>query len=359
VKAAVCHAFDAPLQIEQIRIDPPQQYEVQVKLKACGVCHSDIHSIDGSWGGTLPAVYGHEAAGVVESVGPGVSSLAPGDRVIATLLRACGECYYCTHDSSYLCDSTLPIDGENRLHGTDDTAVVQGLRTGAFAEFVVIHQSQVAVIPADMPFESAALLGCGVLTGWGAVVNTAGMPAGSSAAVFGIGGVGVNTLQAAALCGSDPLIAIDPATDKHAMAERLGATCCLEPAASDLPAQARALTGGRGVDYAFVTVGRSAMIAAGLQILRPGGTLVLVGMPAAGDILPLETGDIAHHGQRILGSKMGSASMERDIPRLIELYQSGDFRLDELVSGRYPLEQINEAISSVKRSAALRNVIVF
>lgn len=359
MRAAVCHEFGAPLQIEDIRIDPPEYGEVQVRLKACGVCHSDIHYIDGSWGGMLPAVYGHEAAGVVEAVGPGVNGFAPGDRVIATLLRSCGACYYCTHASTQLCDGAFPIDEQTRLHAADDTDLVQGLRTGAFAEFVVVEQSQVAVIPADMPYESAALLGCGVLTGWGAVVNTAGMPAGSSAAVLGIGGVGLNTLQAAAYAGAGPVIAIDPATDKRAVAESFGATRFLDPQSEDVPAAVRALTGGRGVDYAFVTVGSSKVVAAGLQLIRPGGTLVLVGMPAAGDILPLEPGDLASYGQNILGSKMGSASMERDVPRLIALYQSGDFKLDELVSGCYPLEEINEAISSVKRSAALRNVIVF
>ena len=359
MRAAVCREFGAPLQIEQIRIDPPRHGEVQVRLKACGVCHSDIHYIDGSWGGTLPAIYGHEAAGVVESVGPGVTSVAPGDRVIATLLRSCGECYYCTHESSQLCDGAFPIDDETRLHAADDTDLVQGLRTGAFAEFVVVDQSQVASIPDSMPYESAALLGCGVLTGWGAVVNTAELPAGSSAAVLGIGGVGLNALQAAAFAGADPVVAIDPAVDKRAVAESFGATSFLDPESQDVPAEVRALTGGRGVDYAFVTVGSSKVVAAGLRLIRPGGTLVLVGMPASGDILPLEPGDLASYGQNILGSKMGSASMARDIPRLIELYESGDFKLDELVSGRYPLEEINEAISSVKRSAALRNVIVF
>ncbi|MFW5969966.1 MAG: zinc-binding dehydrogenase, partial [Halofilum sp. (in: g-proteobacteria)] len=305
-----------------------------------------------------PAVYGHEAAGVVESVGPGVTRFAPGDRVIATLLRSCGECYYCTHESSHLCDGSFPIDDEHRLHAADDTDLVQGLRTGAFAECVVVDQSQVAAIPESMPYESGALLGCGVLTGWGAVVNTARMPTGSSAAVLGIGGVGLNTLQAAALRDADPLIAIDPATDKRGVAENFGATHFLDPTSDDVPAEVRALTGGRGVDYAYVTVGSSKVVEAGLKLIRPGGTLVLVGMPASGDILPMEPGDLAGYGQTIVGSKMGSASMERDIPRLIELYQSGDFKLDELVSGRYPLEEINEAIASVKRSAALRNVIV-
>lgn len=359
MRAAVCREFGAPLQIEEIRIDPPEQGEVQVRLKACGICHSDIHFIDGSWGGKLPAVYGHEASGVVEAVGPGVTSVAPGDRVIATLLRSCGECFYCTHASTQLCDGAFPIDEHGRLHAADDTDLVQGLRTGAFAEYVVVDQSQVAAIPDDMPYESAALLGCGVLTGWGAVINSAKMPAGSSVAVLGIGGVGLNTVQAAANAGADQVIAIDPATDKRTVAENFGATRFLDPTSDDVPAEVRALTGGRGVEYAFVTVGSSKVVEAGLKLIRPGGTLVLVGMPASGDILPLEPGDLASYGQRIIGSKMGDASMERDVPRLIELYQAGKFKLDELVSGRYPLEQINEAITSVKQSAALRNVIVF
>jgi len=359
VKAAVCYQFGAPLRVEDIEIDPPQRGEVRIRLKACGICHSDIHFIDGAWGGTLPSVFGHETAGVVEAVGSEVDGIAPGDRVIATLLRNCGDCYYCTHDASHLCEGSFPLDRQHRLHTAGGVDLVQGLRTGGFAEAVVVDQSQVEPIPDDMPFESAALLGCAVLTGWGAVVNTAQVPVDSSVAVLGAGGVGVNALQAAALAGADPVIAIEPAADKRAAATAFGATHAIDATSPDLEAAVRGITGERGVDYAFVTVGSSRVIAQALRLVRPGGTVVLVGMPAAGDLLPLEAADLAGRGQRILGSKMGSASLKRDIPRLVDLYRAGRFKLDELVSGRYPLEQINEAIASVKQAQALRNVILF
>ncbi|MDX1610262.1 MAG: Zn-dependent alcohol dehydrogenase [Halofilum sp. (in: g-proteobacteria)] len=359
MRAAVCHEFGAPLRIEDIEIDPPQAGEVRIDVRACGICHSDIHYIDGAWGGELPTVFGHEAAGLVEQVGPGVTGVQPGDRVIATLMRCCGECYYCTHDSAYLCAGGFALDDQHRLHGTDGGVVRQGLQTGAFAEQIVVDQSQVAVIPDDVAFESAALLGCGVLTGWGAVVNTAAMPAGGSCAVLGTGGVGINTLQSAALAGAETVIAIDSSPGKLSIAADFGATAALDPTDVDIDARVHALTDGRGVDFAFVTVGSSKAITQALRLIRPGGTVVLVGMPAAGDFLQLDASDLAGRGHRILGSKMGSSVVKRDIPRLIELYRAGRFKLDELVSGRYPLERINEAIESVKGSSVLRNVIVF
>lgn len=359
MKAAVCHEFGAPLRIEEVAIDPPQAGEVRIDVRACGICHSDIHFIDGAWGGELPTVFGHEAAGLVESVGPGVSGVQPGDRVIATLMRCCGECYYCTHESAHLCCGAFALDDQHRLHDANGGVVRQGLHTGAFAEQVVVDQSQVAVIPDDVAFESAALLGCGVLTGWGAVVNTAAMPAASSCAVLGTGGVGINTLQSAALAGAETVIAIDSSPDKLRIAADFGATAALDPTDTDIEARVHALTDGRGVDFAFVTVGSSRAIAQALRLIRPGGTVVLVGMPAAGDFLQLDASDLAGRGHRILGSKMGSSVVKRDIPRLIQLYREGRFKLDELVSGRYPLERINEAIESVKGSSVLRNVIVF
>lgn len=359
MKAAVCYEFGAPLRVEDIEIDPPQRGEVRIRLKACGICHSDIHFIDGAWGGALPSVFGHETAGVVEAVGPDVDGIESGDHVIATLLRSCGECYYCAHESSHLCEASFPLDRQHRLHTAQGVGLAQGLRTGGFAEAVVVDQSQVEPIPDDMPFESAALLGCAVLTGWGAVVNTARVPVDSSVAVLGAGGVGLNALQAATLAGADPVIAIDPAADKRVAAAGFGATHAFDAATTDLPAAVRGITANRGVDYAFVTVGSSRVIGQALRLVRPGGAVVLVGMPASGDLLQLEASELAGHGQRIIGSKMGSASLKRDIPRLIDLYRSGRFKLDELVSGRYRIEEINQAIAAVKQGQALRNVILF
>lgn len=359
LKAAVCHRFDAPLSIEDIRLDPPEAGEVRVSLEACGICHSDIHFIDGAWGGELPAVFGHEGAGVVDAVGSGVTGVAPGDRVVVGLIRACGTCFHCQRDETYLCGGSFPLDHEHRLHTGDGTALMQGLRTGAFAEQVVVEQSQAIPIPADVPADSASLLACGVLTGWGAVARTARVSAGASVGVIGVGGVGINSVQTAAIAGAAPVIAIDLSDNKLNQAEAFGATHAINPGRENAPSQARALTGGHGLDYVFVTVGNSRAVRQGLDLLRRGGTLVLVGMPASGDELALQPGDIAGDGQRILGSKMGCANVATDVPELVELYRAGRLKLDELVTARYPLDGINDAIAAVKGGEVLRNVVVF
>lgn len=347
------------MRIAEATLAPPRRGEVRVDLAACGICHSDIHSIDGAWGGVLPAVYGHEAAGVVAAVGEAVTAVHPGDRVVVSLIRACGACFHCARDESYLCEGRFALDAGGRLHDGDGADLVQGLRTGGFAESVVVEQSQVAAVAEDVPPASAALLACGVLTGWGAVVNTAQVPAGSAVGVIGIGGVGINSVQAAALAGAEPVVAVDIAADKLRRAAAFGASCAVDPRREDLEGRVAELTGGRGLDYVFVTVGDAAAVLQGLRLLRRAGTLVLVGMPATRDLVPLQATDLADSGQRILGSKMGGAKLRRDVPRLVALYREGRLKLDELVSGRYRLEEINEAIASVKRGEALRHVVVF
>ncbi|MEM7170697.1 MAG: Zn-dependent alcohol dehydrogenase [Pseudomonadota bacterium] len=358
MKAAVCHEFGKPLVIEELDIDPPKAGEVKVRLSACAICHSDIHYAEGAWGGQLPAVYGHEAAGVVEQVGADVRGMAVGDHVIVTLIRSCGHCYYCAQGDRHICETKFPLDQENRLHGSEE-AVLQGLRTGAFAEYVVVDQSQLVKIPKDVPLDSAALLACGVITGLGAVVNTAKVPSGSSVVVIGTGGVGLNAVQGARLCGAHPIIAVDLAEDKLPVAKSFGATDTINPKNEDAAEKVKALTGGRGADYIFVTVGSTKAMEQGLSFARPAGTLVIVGMPAVGEKFAIEALDFADASQRIIGSKMGSTRLGVDIPKLVSLYQQGQLKLDELISGRYPLEEINEAIASVNRAEALRNIIVF
>ncbi len=359
MKAAVCYEFNRPLVIEDINIDPPQAGEVKVKLAACAICHSDIHYIDGAWGGVLPAVYGHEAAGVVTEVGPHVSLVKPGDNVVVTLIRSCGRCYFCVQGQPYLCEGAFALNSESRLHTRAGQPIHQGLRTGAFAEYVVVDQSQVAPIPAEMPLASASLLACGVITGLGAVTNTARVPSGSSVVVIGSGGVGLNSVQGAFLSGAQPIIAVDLVDGKLAAAKSFGATHTINPAKTNLLETVRALTHGRGADYVFVTVGSATVMEQGLALVRRAGTLVLVGMPAVGAKLQLEAVDLADNSQHILGSKMGSARLHLDVPKLVELYAQGRLKLDELITARYPLVEINEAIAAVKRGEALRNVIVF
>ena len=359
MKAAVCREFGAPLALEEVELAAPGVGEVVVDLRACAICHSDISLAEGAWGGALPAVYGHEASGVVSTVGPGVAGLAEGDRVVVTLIRSCGVCFFCSRGQQVLCEAEFRLDREPALHAADGTPVQQGLRTAAFAEQVLVHSSQVAAIPGDVPFHAAALLGCAVITGVGAVFNTAEVRPGSSAVVIGAGGVGLNALQGAALAGAHPVIAVDTSDGKLEAARGFGATHTVNPAGEDAVAAVAALTGGRRADYVFVAVGVAQAVEQGLELTRRGGTLVVVGMPPEGERAAFEPTWLAHDGKRILGTKMGAARVAADVPGLVELYRAGRLRLDELVSGSYPLEAINDAIGEVVRGEALRNVIVF
>ena len=359
MKAAVCYEFGQQLVIEEVAIDPPKVGEVKVKLAACAICHSDIHYAEGAWGGTLPAIYGHEAAGVVTEVGPGVKLIQPGAHVVVTLMRSCGRCYYCAIGDPHLCETELAIDREQRIRNEKGQPVLQGLRAGAFAEYVVVDESQLVSLPADMPLDSAALLGCAVITGLGAVMNTARVSAGSSVVVIGIGGVGLNCVQGARLVGAQPVIAVDLAEKKLEAANMFGATHTINAATNDVREVVRELTAQCGAGYVFVAVGNVTAMEQGLKLLRKGGTLVIVGMPASGIKMQFEPVILADRGQRILGSKMGSGRLRVDVPKLGELYQEGRLKLDELISARYPLKEINAAIAAVNRGEALRNVIVF
>ena len=358
IRAAVCHAFGAPLQVEEVLLRAPRAGEVEVRLAACAICHSDIHYAQGAWGGYLPAVYGHEAAGHVLRTGPGVTGLAPGDAVVVTLIRACGQCACCASGAPTACEA--PRDARDTpLRRLDGTSVGQGLATAAFAERVVVHESQLCPVPADIGLDRAALLACGVITGAGAVLNTAAMRAGSTALVIGAGGVGLNTVQGARIAGARRIIAMDIAADKLEAAREFGATDTV--LADDPEARARvlALTGGRGADYVFVTVGAVAAYDRALDFTARLGSVVMVGMPASGATMRLEPVNVAYYGQRLIGSNMGSTVLRRDIPMLVELYRQGRLKLDELITGRWPLERINDAIADTVAGRARRNVIVF
>jgi Zn-dependent alcohol dehydrogenase len=359
MKAAVCREFGKPLVIEDVELAPPQIGEVQVKLAACAICHSDILYAEGAWGGRLPAVYGHEAAGVVETIGTGVSGIQPGDHVLVTLIRSCGTCHYCSQGKLVRCESTFRLDAQSPLRAADGQSIVQGLRTGAFAETVVVDASQIAPIPKEVPLDAASLLSCGVITGCGAVVNTAQLHSGSSAVIIGTGGVGLNSVQGAALSGAERVIALDLSDSKLDAARNFGATHTVNVSKENAQEAVFGLTDGRGADYVFVTVGAKSALEQGFGLLRKGGTLVIVGMTADNVTIAFDSCAFAGAEQRLLGSKMGSTRLTVDIPWYVSLYQQGRLKLDELISGRYPLEQINEAIVDVKQGEALRNIIVF
>jgi S-(hydroxymethyl)glutathione dehydrogenase/alcohol dehydrogenase len=359
VKAAVCREFGAPLSIEEITVAPPGPGQVKVDVEACAICHSDIHFIDGAWGGHLPAVYGHEAAGTVSAIGAGVDNVAVGDRVVVSLIRSCGSCRSCAKGMAVACTGRFTIDGTRPLTDAAGQSLVHGLKTGAFAEESLVDASQVVTIPDSIPIAGAALLGCGVITGFGAVTNTARIEAGSDVVVIGCGGVGLNAVQGATIAGAGQVIALDVADDKLDAAREFGATAAVSSLADDVVGQVRALTGGAGADYVFVTVGAKPAIEQAFSLVAPGGAVVLVGMTATGVMVEVDATDIASCSQRVLGSKMGGGRLPIDIPLLVSLYEDGRLKLDELVTRTYPIEEINEAIAAVKRGEARRNVIVF
>lgn len=358
MKAAVCRAFNAPLNIEELTLAPPGPDEIEVAIAACAVCHSDVSYSDGIWGGVLPAVFGHEAAGTVVTAGSGVTGFAPGDRVLVTLIRACGACPACTEHDPTSCDHARDDFG-TPLSDLGGTPITRAMVTGGFAERVVVHPSQCVPLPDDLSFETASLLACGVITGVGAVLNTARVRPGQSVAVIGAGGVGLNTIQGAAIAGANPIIALDLAEEKLTAAREFGATAGVLAGAPDAVARVRALSDGHGVDFAFVTVGAGQAFVNAYALLAPRGTLVAVGMPPSGLNVPYEPATLAAMNHRIVGSRMGQTDPRRDIPRLIELWRAGRLKLEELISGRYRLDQINEAFAATRGGLSRRNVIVF
>ena len=359
MKAAVCYEPGKPLIIEEIDIDPPQSGEVKVRLVATAICHSDIHALHGDWKGKFPVVVGHEAAGIVEEVGENVSLTAPGDNVVVSLLRSCGRCFYCAQGITNLCNGPFALDTESRLRNKRGEPIYQGIRTAAFAEYVIVDQSQVVKVSQTISLEKAALLGCGVITGVGAVVNTGQVKPGSSVVVIGLGGVGLNAVQGAVLAGASKIIAMDILDMKLAVAKKFGATHTFNAKQDNARRVIRDFTEGRGADYVFVTVGSTTAVSQGITLLRRAGKLVIVGMPPSGATIPLPVVDIADKELKILGSFLGSTRLHVDVPWLVELYQQGRLKLDELITARYSLEQINEAIEITERGEAIRNVIVW
>ena len=361
IRAAVCRRFGEPLAIETLRLALPEGGEIRVRVRASSICHSDITYMDGGWGGALPAVFGHELAGVVTDLGPSVppNNIGAGDRVLVSLLRSCGRCAYCEAGSPAQCVAAFAIDSAPRLSDEHGRPVRAGLRVGGFAESVVVDSSQAIRVPADIADEAACLLSCGVMTGFGAAINTAKVQVGDAVAVIGCGGVGLNCVQGAALAGALPLVAIDVTGDKLERARAFGATDAIDAAQEDAAARALALTDGRGFDVVMVAVGNAGVMERALPLLARDGALVVVGMPPIDERVSLNPAELAYSGQRVLGCKLGHARLRVDVPKLFRLYRSGRLKLDELVASRGPLDEINAAIARARRSHDLRHVIVF
>ena len=358
MKAAVCYEFGKPLIVEEIDIDPPQKGEVKVRISATAICHSDIHLIKGEFPGMpVPVVPGHESSGYVVEVGEGVTSVKPGDPVLTMLLSPCGKCYYCTKGSPHLCSARYALDAESRMHNKSGQMVATCMKGAGNSEYSVVAENQLVKIPADIPMDSAALLSCGFTTGFGAVVNRAQVKPCSSVVVIGVGGVGISSVQGAVISGAYPIIAVDVVDSKLKTAVEFGASHTINSRTENAVEIIQQVTTGRGADYVFMTAGSVEAVKQSLQMVAPRGTVVIVGV--VNDPVPLFLGDIPIFEKNIIGTKGGSINPVNDISQLIMLYKAGRIKLDEMITGRYPLDQINEAITSVEKGEALRNVIVF
>lgn len=358
IKAAVCRAFGEPLIIEDVQLCPPKSGEVEVTLDAVAICHSDISYADGAWGGFLPAVYGHEAAGIITALGSDTAEFKIGDSVVVTLIRACGSCPSCAGGKPTICET--PYDTVNGpLRTAEGGPLEQAMACGAFAEKVVVSHRQIVKIPQSMPKDVASLLSCGVITGVGAAVNAASLRPGQDVVVIGAGGVGLNAIQGARIAGARRIVAVDMTKEKLDIAQEFGATHGVL-ATQDAPWKAahKAL-GGRGADAVLITVGAIPAYDQAPRYLGRGGKAVMIGMPHSGAEASYEPVVLAAIGQGLIGSKMGDVVIQRDIPWMIDLYEQGRLKLDELISGRWEMSQINEAIEDAKTGSAKRNVILF
>jgi len=327
------------------------------RVGAGAVCGSDLACMDGHWGAPSPAVLGHEAAGIVERLGPGVTDLAVGDRVVVTLIRSCGSCRRCVAGAPVGCSGRFALDGSSPLRSARGSEIWQGLGVAAFAEAATVHRSQVVRVGPAIDLDVAALLSCGVLTGVGAVRNTARVDPESFVVVLGAGGVGLNVVQGARLAGAAEVIAVDPDLRRLAAALRLGASTTVA-AGEEVRDEVRAVTNGEMADYVFVATSAVSAIETGFDLLARMGTLVLVGMPPSGARVSLDPVTVASAGQRILGSKMGSGRPARVIPALVDVYGGGRLELEGLITAHYAVAEIEEALESARRGDALRSVII-
>lgn len=359
MKAAVCYEFGKPLVIEDLEVRAPGPGEVKVKCAATAICHSDIHLVKGELPFGAPVVGGHETAGFVEEVGEGVTGFQKGDRVLASLLISCGECRMCTTGLPSLCEYPWERGAASPYKNKDGQAIDQGFLIGSFAEYTIVHKSQLVKLPDEMPLDRASLLACGVITGFGAVVWRAKVELGSSVVVVGVGGVGLNAVQGASLVSAYPIIAVDVNDDKLEAAKEFGATHTINSTKVDAIQTVREMTGGRGADHVFVTVGSPKAMEQSIPMSAPRGLTTWVGIPKVTDMVPVSPFALFREERAVQGCWMGSTNLKNDVPKLVNLYLAGKLKLDELITKRYPLEEIDEAMAAVERGEALRNVIMF
>jgi S-(hydroxymethyl)glutathione dehydrogenase/alcohol dehydrogenase len=359
MRAAVLPTIPSMLEIGEVVVDTPHHREVLVRTVAAGLCHSDLHFMEGKYTHPTPTVPGHEAAGIVEAVGEDVTQFQPGDHVIGCLSIFCGHCEFCLSGRPVLCTRQgleRDADEPSRL-SWQGQRVHQFLRLSAFAEYMLVHENTLVKIRDDMPLDRAALIGCAVTTGLGAVFNTAKVPPGSTVAVIGCGGVGLNAVQGAAIAGAGRIIAIDTMPWKLDLASQFGATDLVDATAGDPVSQVLDLTDG-GVEYSFEAIGLKLTAEQSFAMLRKGGTATIIGMIPEGQKIELPGSEFLDE-KKIQGSNMGSNRFRVDMPRYVDLYLSGRLKLDELVSARIGLDQINDGFEAMRRGEVARSVIAF
>jgi S-(hydroxymethyl)glutathione dehydrogenase / alcohol dehydrogenase len=359
MKAAVFHAPNQPMTIEDVQIEKPGRREVLIRTVAAGLCHSDLHFIEGKYPTPAPAVLGHESAGIVEAVGEDVTYVQPGDHVITCLSLFCGHCEVCLTGHMSLCATPeiKMLPGKARKLRWKGEHLNQFLNLSSFAEQMLVHENGLVKVRKDMPLDLGALIGCGVVTGYGAVVHTAKVEPGTTVAVIGCGGIGLATVNAAQIAGAGRIIAVDKDPGKLQLAKQFGATDAVNPADGDVAKQILAMTNG-GVHYAFEAIGLKQTVEDAFRMLAPGGTATIIGMIPVGTKVEFHGPDFLRE-RRIQGSMMGSNRFRIDMPRLIEFYMQKRLKLDEMVSGRLRLDQINDGFAALAKGGVARNVIMF
>ena len=347
--------------VDDVDVEDPRANEVSVRVTHCGICHSDLTMVD-LMDGSEPAVFGHEAAGVIEAVGASVTRVAPGDKVVLTPLAPCGHCYWCSRGEPTGCEEAqafttgLRPDGTSPLsrHGAE---VKRGLGVAGFGERTVVTEAAVVSIDADTPLEIACVIGCALQTGVGAVVNTAAVEPGATALVTGLGGIGISVVQGLRLAGASRIIVSDPVAERREAARHFGATDVLDPTSDDVVVACHALTAGVGVDYSFEAAGVATLVDPCVQAIRRGGTAVIVGADAtlaSAEVLPVM---LATQGKRIVGSLLGDCHPQRDIPKLIALWQAGRLDLETMISHRLDLGEINDGLEHLRAARGIRSVV--
>lgn len=355
MRAAVLRRPGDVITVEDVEVPDLSADEVRVRVAYSGVCRSDYHVLAGDRpDAAMPVILGHEGAGVVEQVGAAVRHIRPGDRVVLSWKPYCRRCFYCVRGEPFLCQASGELTAGRTPFLLDGEPVARYAMLGTFAEVVVAHESAVVPVGDGIPLDRAALIGCAVTTGTGAVWNTARVPAGSTVLVIGCGGVGLSAVQAAAATGAARVLALDPQPAKRALARKLGATDVLDPADDDVAGLVAAATEGRGVDYAFEAIGLPAQIAAAVRLVRPGGTVVVVGQPADGATVPLDGYDLSDNAKQVIGCNYGSCRPTVDFPLLVNGYETGRLDLDSLVAGIRPLAEVNEAFEQLATGETAR-----